>query len=499
MRATLILLIFLCCPTTTRAATTEKTVLPQPPNIVLIMADDHGQWAMGCSGQPLIRTPNLDAMARAGVHFTNAMSNAPVCSPARATFYTGRIPSQHGVHDFLSDGPGYDANWLKDEVLLSEKMQKQGYRVGLFGKWHCTTNSAKPQRGFDRWLSHVVKNGEWITQYAHRGTVPFSDNGTVKDHTGFQANFLTGAAIDFMDEKDDRPFFISLNLVEPHFPFEGLPERLVEYYRSVAHEIVPAGSSAESKVVRDFAIVGRNHHEKLAQYLAAVSLIDEQVGSMWESLEGRGLLENTVFVYTSDHGHLTGQYGAYGKTNSTQPFNFYEETIRIPLIVMGPEAMVWPGQVRNEFVDLCDLHQFFLDVAGVRQAENPDPANGPGRSITPLVRGERNLDWRPYQCSEHGNGRMITDGRWKLVRYYAENPDEQPTDYWYDLAHPFGEARSSPPPRAAMEAMLIDQLEDYFKRYENEAHSGRYVWRQPPCNGGEPWRTEPQPERRFAH
>ncbi|WP_052333939.1 sulfatase family protein [Neolewinella persica] len=499
MRAVLFTFVFCCWIPIIQASPIEKDTLKKKPNIVLIMSDDHGQWAMGCSGQELIRTPNLDAMANAGVHFTNAMTVAPVCSPARASFYTGRTPSQHGVHDFLSDGPGYNSNWLKGEELLSEKMQQLGYRVGLFGKWHCTTNSPEPQRGFDQWLSYVVKNGEWITQYAHSGTVHFSDNGVAKDYTGFQANFLTSAAIDFMDEKEDKPFFISLNLVEPHFPFEGLPERLVEYYRGVAQKIVPAGSASEAKVVRDFAVVGRDHNEKLAQYLAAVSLIDEQVGRMWEGLEGRDLLENTIFVYTSDHGHLTGQYGAYGKTNSTQPFNFYEENIRIPLLVMGPEEMVWPGQVRNEFVDLCDLHQFFLDVGGVDQNVKHDPKDGPGRSITPLVMGERNADWRSFQCSEHGNGRMITDGRWKLVRYYAQDPAEKPTDYWYDLSHPFGEARTSPPPREAVKTLLVKQLEEYFKTYENEAHSGRHVWSQPPCNGGEPWRTEPVPVRRFSH
>ena len=487
-------LLILVGPLNTDARGAQPSSAPGPetsqPNVVLILSDDHGQWAMGCYGQEHVRTPNLDAMARQGVLFSNAMSPAPVCSAARSSFFTGRLPSQHGVHDFLSEAPEYDAQWLENETLLSEKMQTLGYRTGLFGKWHCTTSSTEPQRGFDRWLSYDACDEGWINQYQHSGTVYFSDGGHRLDYTGFQANFLTSSAIDFMDEDDDRPFFLCLNLVEPHFPFEGLPERLVEHYRKVVQDIMPAGDSSEAKVLRPYAIMDRDHNEKLAQYLAAVTLIDEQVGRVWEALEGRGMLDNTVVVYASDHGHLTGQYGMYGKTNASHPFNFYEETIRIPMIVMGPDALVWPGQVRHEFVDLCDLHQLFLELGGKPQQEIIDPKDGPGRSFLPLLKGQRLPGWRNFQFAEHGNGRMITDGRWKLVRYYNQDPAQLAVDYWYDLVHPLGERRVSPPPSQAIEKLLVENLESYFATYENAPHSGRTVWRQPACNAGEPWRTE---------
>lgn len=473
------------------AQPTDATSTDTPkPNVVLILSDDHGQWAMGCYGQEHMRTPNLDAMAQRGVRFANAMSPAPVCSSARSSLFTGRMPSQHGVHDFLSEASQYDANWLKDETLLSEKMQALGYRTGLFGKWHCTTSSTEPQPGFDRWLSYGVSDEGWVNQYQHSGTVHFSAGGTPLVFTGFQANYLTGSAIDFIDEQDDRPFFVCLNLVEPHFPFEGLPERLVDHYRNVVQDIVPAGDSSNTEVLRPYAQMDRDHNEKLAQYLAAVSLVDEQVGRVWDALEGRGLLDNTVVVYASDHGHLTGQYGMYGKTNASHPFNFYEETIRIPILVMGPESLIWPGQVRHEFVDLCDLHQLFLDLGGKLQSETVDPQEGPGRSFLPLLKGERAPNWRHYQYAEHGNGRMITDGRWKLVRYYQQDPSQPAVDYWYDLVHPFGERRVSPPPSPAIQKLLVKNLEIFFSTYENSAHSGRFVWSQPPCNAGEPWRTE---------
>ena len=225
--------------------------------------------------------------------------------------------------------------------------------------------------------------------------------------------------------------------------------------------------------------VAEDHVEKLAQYLAAVSLIDEQVGRVLDALQGRGLLDNTIVVYTADHGLMVGQYGLYGKSNATDPSNFYEETIRIPLIVHAPVAMMWGAQSRGEFVDLLDLHATIMDYASGGQA---DTSYGPGRSMRELIAGERNADWRILQFVERANLRMVSDGRWKLVREYFENDREAPHDRWYDLAHPFGERHSADLPPASVRGRLMTELERFFAQYETEEHSGRRVWEQPPPN-----------------
>ena len=121
--------IFLLC--TPIAVPAESAPLP---NIIVIMADDHAQWALGAYGLAGIDTPNIDWLAAEGVRFENAMSPAPVCSAARASFYTGKMPSQHGVHDFLNEQAAFDANWLDGETLLSERLAGAGYRSGRFGK-----------------------------------------------------------------------------------------------------------------------------------------------------------------------------------------------------------------------------------------------------------------------------------------------------------------------------------------------------------------------------
>jgi choline-sulfatase len=451
-----------------------------PPNIIVVMADDHAQWALGAYGLEQIDTPNIDWLADQGVRFENAMSPAPVCSSARASFYTGKMPSQHGVHDFLSENADFDANWLAGETLLSERLVDAGYRTGLFGKWHATTDSKPPQPGFDRWLSYDAYKAGWANQYVHSGTVSFSSDGTELTHTGVQARFLTEEAISFIDEPSDKPFFISLNFAEPHAPFAGLPERLVSRYRSVANDIVRAGGASDLVDRGGHTTVPVDHVEQLAQYLAAVSLIDEQVGRLMDALQGRDLLQDTVLVYTGDHGLLVGQYGLYGKTNATNPANFYEETIRIPMIVYAPGESVRGQQSRGELVDLLDLHATILDYAGGTQ--DGSPSYGPGRSLRPLLEGERNTNWRTMQMAERGNLRMVTDGRWKLVREYQEDERQVPLDRWYDLSHPFGERHSADLPSAAVRGRLMTELERFFDQYETAEHSGRRIWDQPPPN-----------------
>ena len=451
-----------------------------PPNIIVVMADDHGQWALGSYGLEQLDTPNIDFLADQGVLFENAMSPAPVCSAARASFHTGKMPSQHGVHDFLSESAEYDADWLAGEKMLGERLQEQGYRTALIGKWHATTDSKPPQRGFDRWLSYTPVEAGWDNQYLHSGTVSFSDDGESLSYTGVQARYLTEESIRFIDEESDKPFFISLNFTEPHAPFEGLPERLVARYRAAANEIIRAGSASDLSDRGRHTTTPEDHVEQFAQYLAAVALIDEQVGRLLDALQGRDLMDDTLIVYTADHGLLVGQYGLYGKTNATNPANFYEETIRIPMIVHAPRDSMRGQQSRGELVDLLDLHATVLDYASSGAVDSAE--YGPGRSLRPLLEGERNTDWRTVQIAERGNLRMITDGRWKLVREYFQDQRQAPLDRWYDLTHPFGERHSVDLPDAPVRGRLMTELENFFNRYATPEHSGRRIWDQPPPN-----------------
>ena len=464
--------------------TVEDGLATDKPNIIVIMTDDQGRWSLE-DYDSRIATPNISYLAEQGVRFDQAISPTPVCSAARASFYTGMTASQHGVHDFLSDVDSDENEWLAGEILISEELSRQGYQVGLFGKWHATTRGWKPVRGFDRWLTYDERESDWSNQYQHSGTVYFSSDGKATQHTGVQARFVTEEAVRFIDDSNVRPFAAFINYVEPHFPFSGLPDRLVTRYRPIANKIVAAGDSSGLSSSNDELADGVMHAEKLAQYLAAVTLVDEQVGRILDALVGRELINNTLIIFTSDHGHMTGQYGLYGKGNASVPQNFYDVSINIPLVITGPNRLVSPGQVRNDFVNLYDIFPTLLEIAAAEDALSA--YGGPGKSLVPLLKGKRLLRFKEVQIAEMGNGRMVHDGCWKLVRYY--HPDrKEPDDIWFDLAHPLGERWPVAAPSEEQQKRLEVALADFFNKYSRPENNGTRIWELPRHNRMEPWR-----------
>ncbi len=405
------------------------TVQAALPNILLILADDHGHWSVGCYGNREVRTPNLDYLAASGVQCLNAFTPCPVCSPARASLFTGRIPSQHGVHDFLAEDTTFsDHPWLADAILLPQLLQRQGYQTGLVGKWHCTIDGHNPQPGFDYWVSYDVRERGWRNQYEHQGAVDFTKQGRPTTLHGFQSQQLTAEALTFLRQRDQaRPFFLVVSPVDTHFPFAGQPERLVQPYRHPdrPHVDIPAGE--RSHLVAGPAALPADQHERVAQYYAGVSMIDHQVGTVLDYLAGAGILDNTLVIYTSDHGHMNGHHGLWGKGNATVPQNFYEESIRVPLLLRWPDGSLINAPIALP-IDHCDLFATVLHAAGVTLTDDElARINTPGASILPLLRGTA-TDWRSYQCCEYGNARMVTDLRYKLVRRYPPHaghfPDE---------------------------------------------------------------------------
>lgn len=462
-----------------------------PPNILLILADDHGQWSLGCYGNSEVRTPNLDFLAGSGVRFDNAFTPCPVCSPARASLFTGRIPSQHGVHDFLSEDPTFsDHRWLADELFLSQLLQRQDYQTGLVGKWHCTVDGHKPQSGFDYWVSYDVREKGWQNQYEHSGDVDFTRQGQRVTASGYQSQFLTEEAIGFLRQRDpSRPFFLTVSFVDTHFPFAGQPERLASSYRHPGqpHVYIPPNECShlapDSKLPND-------HHERVAQYYAGVSMIDHQVGTLLDYLEGQGILDNTLVIYTADHGHMLGHHGLYGKGNATRPQNFYEESIRIPMLLRWPMGALPTGSVMQEPVDLCDLFATILGAGGVElSAEEEARINSPGQPLLPLVHGEQE-EWRRYQCCEYGNARMITDLRYKLVRRYPPHSGSY-GDELFDLINDPREATNviDDPNYQGIQNALDQRLDSHFDHYKDVTKAGIQVWNLPVHNRFEPWRS----------
>ena len=455
-------------------------MLTARPNIVVMMTDDHGPWAAGCYGNREILTPNLDYLARSGIRATQAYTPNPVCSPARASFFTGLLPSQHGIHDWLAEDPARPRNWLAGQVNIAELLRNAGYHTGLVGKWHCG-NSHLPQPGFDYWLGYA--HG----QYPHFGAQRFVENGARIDYRGRQAPFLTTKAAEFVRaSSSDQPFFLFLGLVDTHSPFTGHPERLVSRYRNCSFADIPNEASHQGRGWVRFGMPADPalRREWLAQYYASVTLLDEQVGRMLDELESNGQLENTLVIYTSDHGHMNGHHGLYTKGNATVPQNLYDESVQIPFLARYPRALP-AGFELDPPIDHCDLFQTLLEVAGVSA---PTDRNYPGRSFWSLACG-RDAQWRDRQFCEYGNARIIRTSQWKYIRRYA--PHEIYGDELYDLTLDPREScnlLAGDRPVPVIAAHLRDEIENYFARYEVPERSGARVIEQSPQNDWEPWR-----------
>jgi arylsulfatase A-like enzyme len=460
------------------------------PDILLVVADDHGQWASRCYGNSEVLTPNLDRLAATGILVRRATSPGPVCSPARASLLTGRTPSQHGIHDFLAERPGSDRDWLAGEILLPELLRQNGYRTALIGKWHLAPNSLEPRGEFDRWVSFNVEPEGWRNQYLHRGTVHLSDQGTPVAVTGHQIEHLTRMAVEFItDQPAERPFFLLFAPTETHAPFEGHPERWLARYRTAAFSDVPRGETSRLPPSGESSVAADPPDEMLAQYYAAVSHQDEMFGSLLEALRAAGRLDNTLVIYTSDHGHMNGHHGLIGKSNATLPQNLYEETVRVPMVLSWRRGIRGGGLSLDIPFDHCDLFQTVLDAADVEiPAALEHRINSPGSSLLPFLEGT-GTSWRRYQFTEHGNARLISDGRYKLVRRYPP-VDPRFGDEFFDLAADPRESRNlmgDPRLKERIEAMAR-AMDEHFDRYREPGREGLHVMDMAPFNGREPWR-----------
>src|SRR5947209_8084357 len=196
------------------------TTTTNQPHILVIMTDDHGQWAAGCYGNQEIHTPTLDYLSTTGVRMANAFTPTPVCSPARASFFTGRLPSQHGIHDYLQEGLEAVKKhiWMADETTLAQFLSAAGYETALVGKWHCGQGDQQ-QPGFD----HCFSLG--LAQGGHLGKHTYWKNGKTIELSGYKSTIITDSAIEFLRIRDGKkPFFLFVGYISTHTPWLDHPE-----------------------------------------------------------------------------------------------------------------------------------------------------------------------------------------------------------------------------------------------------------------------------------
>ena len=400
----------------------------EKPNVVFILTDDQGPWAAGCYGNSEIRTPNLDRIAASGVRFENFFVTIPVCSPSRASFLTGRIPSQHGVHDFLADGNTGPAaaSFLEDEVCYTDVLAENGWTCGLSGKWHLG-NSTLPQHGFTHWFAHERGGGEYndatMVRHGELVTVP-----------GYVTTAITEDALEFLDTHagNAAPFYLSVHYTAPHSPWNGHPQDIVDSYGDCPFESCPQEElhpwAKFTKIDPDGPYkrgsgLSQNmgNRESLKGYFAAVTAMDYDVGRILDRLEERSIRENTLVVFTSDNGYSCGHHGFWGKGNGTSPVNMFENSIKVPFLATHPGQLP-EGSVQKAMVSNYDFFPTLLDYLNLPL---PEGCNLPGESFLSALRGEDDTGRKSVIVyDEYGPTRMIRTAEWKYIHRYPDGPNE---------------------------------------------------------------------------
>ncbi len=398
------------------------------PNILLILCDDLAAWMLGCYGNREIRTPNIDFLARTGVRFLNSYVATPICSASRATLFTGRLPRQHGIHDFLSDNPIADPpqgqkappDSFRNETMIPDLLAGAGYRCGYVGKWHMGDNQT-PQHNCRFW--YTMLGGGYQDP-------KMSWNGQVVEEKGYLTDHLTAKALEFLDQQQaGQPFFLTASYFNPHTPYDGHPEKYYQMYEKTTFETFgyePAAPQAlrEKKLLGD--TVGN-----LRKCAASVSALDDQIPKILAKLDQRKLREDTIVIFTGDNGFLLGRHGLWSKGLASNPINMYEEVLQVPMIWnwLGKTA---PDAARPEMISFYDFLPTVCDAAGI---DPPGGKNLAGRSYLPLVLNrpfpKGSGPWRETVYAHFRNTEMVRDRRFKLVmRNEGAGPNEL-----FDLAN----------------------------------------------------------------
>lgn len=421
-------------PTDLRSAPAEPHAQARY-NLVSIVTDDQADWSIGAYGSRESRTPNMDRLAREGAKFVNAFVTTPVCSPSRAGFLTGRYGTEVGITDYIAPSDAERGVGLPPSTTTwPEVLQRHGWRTGLFGKWHLGTGSQfHPTRhGFDSFFGSLAGSFAPMDPELER-------EGRLTKVPGAASNLVMDEALRFIDANKARPFAALIHFREPHLPYGPMPEEDTKPFADL-DPTIPAWPGLDEKQVKQWH---RN-------YYAAVHAIDRNLGRLLAKLDELKLAENTIVMFTSDHGYNIGQHGIHTKGNGvwiaggvTGPKrpNMFDTSLRTPLLIRWP-GVVRPGLELGEMVIQLDTFASVLGMLGLPMPADLQPS---GSDFSPLLRGQKISAWRDtffgqYDLYNLGLAymRMIRTREWKLVRHhFAAGLDEL-----YDLTNDPDEKRN---------------------------------------------------------
>ncbi len=324
----------------------------QSPNIVYVFADQWRAQATGYTGNPDVQTPHIDRLAGQSINLTHAVAGTPVCCPARACLLTGQYPLTHGV--FVND-----VTLSNNAVSLAQAFSSQGYNTAYIGKWHVDgqgrSNYIPPERrqGFDYWKVLECTHDYNQSAYYH------GHSDQKLDWEGYDAIAQTRDAQQYLRDHaaDESPFLLVLSWGPPHAPYETAPERYRARYQPETLTLRPNVPDASAPQAREW----------IAGYYAHCTALDDCVADLLDTLRETGLEENTLFVFTSDHGDMLGSHGMVKKQ---QP---WEESLRIPFLLRYPAMFGHTGRTLDARIDTPDIMPTLL---GLCDLPIPDTVEG---------------------------------------------------------------------------------------------------------------------------
>lgn len=397
------------------ATTLAVAASSQKPNFVVIVADDLGYGDLGFTGNKNIETPHLDSLAKGGVVFNHFYSPAQVCSPSRAATMTAKLPYKLGIYSFIGGSSGSLTHLPKEEVTLPQIMRKAGYQTAIVGKWHVSLiqeqmkNQAIPSMndyGFDYWFcsddnAKILNKPSWIRNGKPEGL-----------KKGFAANVVGKEAVHWLkNERDpDKPFIQFVHFYEPHWYVAG-PQDMVEHYLKT-----------------------KTKNEKEAHYFAAVSNVDKEIGNITKALKGLGIDQNTLVLFTSDHGPSSLGSGKTDRNYGTaapyrgNKYGLWDGAIHVPGVAYWP-AQIKPGSIVDTPAGSID---WLPTIAEAAQVPLPAGLELDGQSHYPLMQGkgmtrQKPLQWHHYSTNakhQPNPNAVIRLGDYLICGFY--DPKSQP-------------------------------------------------------------------------
>lgn len=431
------------------------------PNIIFIMADDLGYGDLGCYGQKLISTPNIDRLAAEGMRFTQAYAGGPVCTASRAVLMTGL----HNGHAPARDNVPHYATYLKDgDLTIAEVLKQAGYRTGGVGKWSlgdAGTEGRTTNQGFETWLGYLNQDHAhyYFTNYLDDDDGRLELDGNSNTHQFYSHDLLTDRALKLIEDwkTDQRPFFLYAAYTLPHFS---------------APREEPDGLSIPSTQ----PYTDRDWDERSKKYAAMIHLLDRDVGRIVQLIDRSGLQENTLIVFTSDNGGHANVDKRFRTSGLLRGFkrDLWEGGIRVPFIARW-SGTVPADQTCDEVIAFQDMLPTFAEVSG---ATLPDPIDGV--TVLKVLKGEklglpRCLYWDFGHCRERYD-QAIRWKNWKGIRLGRNGAIQL-----YDLATDISESHDLAlqyPAIVEQISQMMDSAPAPSDRYPiGKVYNGKPLWK----------------------